>query len=69
MSSIFEKGIKVCNILESDVFKLRIASPNWPDVHTNDEMCLRPYNGSLFEVQNEYKNIFKEAEFDKVDNN
>lgn len=68
MAMIFDKGIKVCSLLESNVFKLQVASPNWPDVHTNDKLCLRPYNGSIFDIQNHYKAIFKEKEFDRDEN-
>ena len=68
MNLIFDKGIKVCKLLESNVFKFQVASANWPDIHTNSETCLRPYNGSIFSIQNEYKNIFPEKRFDSEKN-
>lgn len=37
----------------------------WPSTHTDDTKYIRPYNGSLFAVREEYKNIFP----DLVDNN
>ena len=47
---------------------MEIHSEQWPSLHTNSNAYLRPYNGSIFEVHEHYKNVFPEPEFDKINN-
>lgn len=36
---------------------------DWPANHYNQEKCTKPYNGSIFGIRNNYKNIFFEDKF------
>lgn len=59
-------GIQVGKLLSSRVFKMEIKCDEWPQIHTNDKSYLRPYNGSLFTVHENYKTCFPEKEFEKL---
>ena len=58
---IVEKdSIALNEILNSNVFRMDFDYDGWVSNHTNDEECLRPYNGSLFSLRNAYKEVFPE---------
>jgi len=38
----------------------------WPGNHTNLERYIRPYNGSLFQIRQQYRNVFPEPEFEPL---
>jgi hypothetical protein len=51
------------HLLESKVFSMKIDFEGWPVNHTNLEDCIRPYNGSFFQIRHMYDEIFPEPEF------
>ena len=63
LSAIISKGILVQQLLDSDVFRMKIEVPEWPQIHTNKEAFLRPYSGSIFKIREKYQKVFPEPEF------
>ena len=57
---IMEKGVPVCPLLGSEVFKLTFDYDEWPATHTDSETIIAPYNGSIFQLRDKYKTIFGE---------
>jgi len=45
---IFSKGVNVCELLSSNIFKFNIEEEDWPTSHTNPERVIMPYSGSIF---------------------
>jgi len=56
-------GISVRELLDSDVFNYHFDFDQWPSVHTNDDLRLRPFSGSLFDLRSQYSKIFPEEEY------
>ena len=62
-------GIDVVDLFKSDVFRYKFEFDTWPNVHTDTEKYLKPYNGSIFDIRSQYKSIFPDIEdIDLVDN-
>lgn len=59
MISLIEKGIKVTNLFESDVFCHQFELEDWPIIHHNDSAYIVPYNGSKFDLEGKYHQVFK----------
>ena len=55
---LFDMGIEMHNLLKSNIFNYRFEYDEWPQVHTNLEKMLVPYNGSIFELRNRYDDVF-----------
>jgi hypothetical protein len=53
-------------LFNSKVFNMRIDFNGWPGNHTNLENCIRPYNGSFFQIRHMYRDVFPEPEFDPL---
>ena len=68
---MIDKGVEVHKLLgdESKIFRYTFDYDQWISNHTNDGEYYRAYNGSLFELRNEYRNIFEGAEFAPIDEN
>ena len=66
---LIEKGVIVASLLtdESKIFRYSIDYDQWISNHTNDGEYLRPYNGSLFNLMNQYNKIFSGPEFEAID--
>jgi hypothetical protein len=60
MPIIIEKGIKITNLLNSNVFHVKFDYDDWPSNHYNDEKKIKPYNGSIFHLRFNYHNIYTE---------
>ena len=56
--SLIEKGINVIDLLKSDIFFHRLDYMEWPSIHSDKCHAIRPYNGSMFKLRNNYHNIF-----------
>jgi len=41
---------------------------DWPGTHDYEEMENRPYNGSVFDIRNAYRDVFYEECFEPIDN-
>ena len=63
-----EKAIKITPLLESKVFNHVFDFDDWPGNHWNETECIRPYNGSFFNVRHAYLNVFAGEEFKPMDN-
>jgi hypothetical protein len=63
MPVIVEKGISVSKILASKVFTVPFDFDEWPQTHYNDEMAIKPYNGSFFHLRFQYRNVFTAENF------
>jgi hypothetical protein len=60
---IFEKGIQISSLLQSKVFVVTFDHDDWPTNHYNEDKCIKPYNGSIFNLRFNYKNIYYEDHF------
>jgi hypothetical protein len=51
--TLMEKGIFLKDLLESDVFchKFDFDDNEWPQIHTNGDKMIMPYNGGLFDLR------------------
>lgn len=65
---LLQKGIEVEHLLSSKIFNVSFDFNDWPGNHTNLEECIKPYNGSFFNIRYMYKEIFAEPEFDYIEN-
>ena len=66
---ILKKGINVEALLSSKIFSVRIDFNDCPGKHTNLQDCIRPYNGSFFQIRHMYRHVFPEPEFDPLSHN
>ena len=53
-------------LLASNVFNVRIDFDGWPGNHTNITDCIRPYNGSFFQIRHMYSKVFPEKEYEPL---
>ena len=60
LNILVEKGINICGLIESNILKFDFDFDEWPSQHTDDNKYLRPYNGSIFDIQFAYDTIFHE---------
>jgi hypothetical protein len=51
------------SLVESNVFKFKLDFDQWPNAHPNKEPCVKPFNGSLFDIRYRYKDVFIDKEF------
>jgi hypothetical protein len=63
---MLEKGIHVTKLLQSNIFQYTFDYDEWPSNHNNKTEAIRPYNGSIFRLRANYKNVFPEPEFDPM---
>ena len=61
-----EKGINITLLLNSDILNYTFDFDQWPSQHTDIDKYLRPYSGSIFDLQFAYKSIFHEEKFKDV---
>lgn len=59
--SLLQKGIKVTRLLQSDIFEHNFELEQWPAIHTDKESMMRPYSGSIFQLKDQYSNVFSEV--------
>jgi len=53
-----EKGIVITGLLESDIFCHVFEVEDYPLIHTDNRIHIRPFNGSIFQLKGTYKNVF-----------
>ena len=63
---LVQKGINIKGLLESNVFSMKLNFPGWPITHSNLQECIRPYNGSFFQIRHMYREVFPEPEFEPL---
>ena len=56
-------------MLNSNVFQYNFDFDEWPGTHTVYAKYLRPYNGSIFSIRNDYYKVFPEQELREIDEN
>ena len=60
---LLQKGIVLHDLFSSNVFSFQYDYDEWPTTHTDPETYIRPYNGSLFRLRENYKKVFHEDNF------
>ena len=63
ITMLSERGISLVNLFESNIFCHVFDFDEWPSTHTNNRECIRPYNGSIFDLRSSYKDVFHEHHF------
>lgn len=67
ITTIMEKGIPVSELFKSEIFVKRIDFDEWPATHIVQDKFLRPYNGSIYDLRNDYSKIFYEKKFEPLE--
>lgn len=57
---LIEKEVDVTPLLKSNVLNYTFDFDEWPGVSTDVTKLQAPYNGSIFKLRYEYKNVFKQ---------
>lgn len=55
---LLNKGIKVTQLFESDIFCHSFEYDDWPVVHSAEDSLIVPYNNSIFSLSGSYKQVF-----------
>ena len=53
--------------MDSEIFVYRFDYDEWPSTHVDDNKYSRPYNGSIFDIRECYRDIFWEQSFEAID--
>ena len=64
IQQLLEKGIKLQPLIQSKIFRFQFDYDEWASTHTDDKTYMKPYNGSIFELRDQYRNIFSEPQFE-----
>ena len=56
--NMIQKGIKIRELFDSNVFCLKFDFDEWPSTHVDASSYQRPYNQSIFEIRESYRDIF-----------
>ena len=64
-----DKSVPLTDLLNSDVFVYQFDFDEWPSTHQDENKYIRPYNGKIFGLRNQYRSIFFEDKFEIVDEN
>jgi hypothetical protein len=46
--------------MDSNIFFYEFAYEKWPNMHFDDSDAIELYNGSIFNMRNEYNNVFEQ---------
>jgi hypothetical protein len=55
---LINKGIRVTSLFNSSIFCHQFELEDWPAIHKNSKPFSVPYNGSMFQLQDKYKEVF-----------
>lgn len=58
LPELIDSGIKVANLLQSNIFCQTIELDGWPSTHDCDDECIRAYNKSIFQITKHYRTVF-----------
>lgn len=64
---LLKKGISVGPLLQSKIFCYQFDVEQWPVVHPSNSYQIKPYNGSIFQLKYQYKNLFPELQNPRTD--
>lgn len=64
---ILSKGIKVKHLLDSKVFCRPFDFDEWPSTHIEDNTYARPFNSSVFQIREAYRDVFFEEKFKPIE--
>lgn len=53
-----EKGVSILPLLESKILRYEFDYIEWPSTSKYNDHVSKPYNGSLFEIKNNFSNVF-----------
>lgn len=53
-------------MIEANVFRFQFDFDEWPSTHIDENTYYRPYNGSIFDIRSQYREIFHEKKFEDV---
>ena len=53
-----KKGVKMENLIKSDVFNYTFDFDQWPGTNANTDRILVPYNKSIFKLRDHYQELF-----------
>jgi len=67
LPKLMENEIPLTDLLDSKIFTVEFDFDSWPGNHYNDEECIRPYNGSYFDIRDKYREVFPEDDFNDAD--
>lgn len=67
--NLVNKGIKVKNLLESDIFCHHFELDDWPVIHYNSDSLIVPFNGSKFQLKGSYNKVFGNLPIDQMGQN
>lgn len=51
-------GIKIHDLLESDIFCHQFEYDDWPNIHLDNNLMCMPYNDSKFALRGKYTKVF-----------
>lgn len=57
---MLEKGIKIAELLQSDIFCHQFDFEDWPLIHSDDSYSIAPYNDSIFQLRGKYSKTFQD---------
>lgn len=57
---LLQQDICLKDLLNSDIFNHRFEFYEWPAIHTDAKDLICPYNGSIFNLRQNYKEVFGE---------
>ena len=55
------------HLFDSDIFRFKFDYDKWPTTHTDPESYTRAYNGSLFRLRDNYRQVFYEKKFEPIE--
>ena len=62
-TELLEKGLELSCLIEANVFRFQFDYDEWPSTHIDENTYYRPYNGSIFDIRSQYRQIFHEEKF------
>ena len=56
--ALMDKGVSVNQLFKGNIFVSEFEYDEWPGSHTELQKLIRPYNGSIFDIRNKYREVF-----------
>jgi hypothetical protein len=60
---LIQKGVKIAHLISSDIFCFSFDFDEWPSTHFDSQTYYKPYNKSLFDLRDCFKEVFTEEQF------
>jgi len=58
-----QTGIKVRELLDSNIFTYTFDYDEWPSTHNIMETVIKPFSGSIFNLRDAYRTVFQDNKF------